>query len=73
MRISSFGPRKRSSSLLVGVCLKWYLTVDFWEASGGAKIIVDAMKELSRRVISNNRTKVVMKLSTFFIMMELNS
>jgi hypothetical protein len=37
--------------------------VDFWEASGSAQTIVDAMKELSRRVIERKGNKIVFKLS----------
>lgn len=37
--------------------------VDFWEASGSAQTIVDAMKELSQRVIERKGKKIVFKLS----------
>ncbi|ORX36040.1 hypothetical protein BD324DRAFT_629933 [Kockovaella imperatae] len=39
------------------------LATNFWEASGAAKTICDAMKELSRRVIERKGEKVVLKLT----------
>lgn len=41
------------------------LNVDYWEASGAAKTITDAFKELSRRVIEAKREPVVVKLSEY--------
>ncbi|WWC60775.1 uncharacterized protein I303_103351 [Kwoniella dejecticola CBS 10117] len=39
-----------------------FLATNFWEASSAAKTIVDAFKELSRRVIERNGKKVVIKM-----------
>lgn len=39
-----------------------FLATNFWEASGAASTICDAMKELSRRVVEAGRPKVVFKL-----------
>ncbi|GFZ43593.1 hypothetical protein JCM24511_01313 [Saitozyma sp. JCM 24511] len=39
-----------------------FLATNFWEASGSAQTIVDAMKELSRRVIERKGKKIVFKL-----------
>ncbi|KAL7424757.1 hypothetical protein Q5752_000441 [Cryptotrichosporon argae] len=39
-----------------------FLATNFWEASGAAQTIVDALKELSRRVVEGKRDKVVVKL-----------
>lgn len=39
-----------------------FLATNFWEASGNANMITDAFKELSRRVISEGRPQVVVKV-----------
>lgn len=39
-----------------------FLATNFWEASGAAKTICDAFRELSRRVVEDNRPKVVVKM-----------
>ena len=36
---------------------------DFWEASGAAKIICDAFKELSKRVVERKGQKIILKMS----------
>ena len=36
---------------------------DYWEASGAAQTIVDAFKELSRRVVDRKGEKVIIKMS----------
>ena len=40
---------------------------DFWEASGAAQTIVDAFKELSRRVVERKGKKIIIKLSPSFV------
>ena len=45
---------------------KLTMSVDYWEASGAAQTIVDALRELSRRVVEGKRKKIVLKLSASF-------
>ncbi|WVQ85655.1 hypothetical protein IAT38_007821 [Cryptococcus sp. DSM 104549] len=39
-----------------------FLATNYWEASGAAKTITDAFKELSRRVVERGGSKVIIKL-----------
>jgi len=39
-----------------------FLATNYWEASNNAKVITDAIKELSRRVVEQGRKPVVMKI-----------
>lgn len=41
------------------------LIADFWEASGAGHTIVEAFKELSRRVIERGGKKIIVKLSEY--------
>ncbi|WWC89702.1 uncharacterized protein L201_004627 [Kwoniella dendrophila CBS 6074] len=53
---------KHHADLIVRAQHEIFLATNFWEASGAAQTIVDAIKELSRRVVEEKREKVVIKL-----------
>lgn len=38
------------------------LATNYWEASGAAKVVTDALRELSRRVVEARRPQVVVKI-----------
>ncbi len=50
------------ASVIVRARKEIFLATNYWEASGNAKVVTDALRELSRRVVEEKREKVVVKV-----------